>query len=80
MTPISVANVRKYTYFIYNHSKFIQNVKIEDGTLNKEAFDIIDLYEYHPAKCGEGAFETLGYMVKFIPITMMMKKKTKMMF
>ena len=68
MTSISMAVGEKYIYFISNHYKFIENVKIEDGTLLNESVDTIDV----------NVLLKSSSIVKFIPFThmMMMKKKS----
>ena len=48
----------KYTYFIA-HYKFIENEKIEEGTLLNSTDNILDPYVSHLEKCGEDSFKKL---------------------
>ena len=57
--PTAIA-VEKYTYFISDHYKFIENKKIAEGTLLDSTNDSLDHFDdHHLAKCGEGAFKTM---------------------
>ena len=49
----------KYTYFLYHRYKFIQNDKIEEGTLLNATNNSLDPYDYHVEKCGIDAFKKL---------------------
>ena len=49
----------KYTYFLYNRYKFIENDKIEEGILLNATNNSLDPYDYHVEKCGKDAFKKL---------------------
>ena len=49
----------KYTYFLYNRYKFIENDKIEEGTLLNATNNSLDPYDYHVEKCGVHSSEKL---------------------
>ena len=57
LTAIAIA--QKNTYFMSDHYKFIENDKIEEGTLLNFTNDSVDPQDYHIAKCGEGASKTM---------------------
>ena len=59
MTPYAYAIGEKYTYFIYHRYKFIENDKIEEGTLLNGTDGSLDPYDYHVEKCGADAFKKL---------------------
>ena len=48
----------KYIYFIYNRYKFIENDKIEEGTLLNTTNGSLDPFDYHLEKCGVDSFKT----------------------
>ena len=50
MMPCTFAIGEKYTYFISTHYKFIENDKIEEGTLLNLSSDSLDPYDYHLSK------------------------------
>ena len=58
MIPIAIANGERYTYFIPEHYKFIENNKIEEDTSNWTN-DSLDPFDYHLAKSGERTFKTM---------------------
>ena len=51
----------KYTYFLYNRYKFIENDEIEEGILLNATINSLDPYDYHVEKCGKDAFEKLEH-------------------
>ena len=61
MTAFSIDVGEKYTYFIPNHCKLIEDDKVEEGTLLNESVINNDPYAYHLANCGAGAFKTVEY-------------------
>ena len=56
MVPYALAVGEKYTYFLYYRYKFIENDKIEEGTLLNGSFDP---YDYHLEKCGIDSFKKI---------------------
>ena len=59
MIPYAIILGEKYTYFLYNRYKFIENDKIEEGTLLHATNDSLNPYDYHVEKCGIDAFKKL---------------------
>ena len=59
MLPYTIAIGEKYTYFLYHRHKFIENVKIEGGTLLNATNNSLDPYVYHLVKCGKDSFKKL---------------------
>ena len=59
MVPYAYAIGEKYTYFIYHRYKFIENDKIEEGTLLNRADGSLDPFDYHVEKCGVDFFKEL---------------------
>ena len=59
MIPYAFCIGEKYTYFIYYRYKFIENDKIEEGTLLNATDNSLDPYDYHVEKCGVDSFEKL---------------------
>ena len=59
MILTAIAIGEKYTYFISDHFNVIENERIEEGTLSNSTNDSLDPFDYHIAKCGEGAFKTM---------------------
>ena len=59
MIPYTIGVGEKYTYFISERYKFIENDKIEEGTLLNTTNNNIDPYEYHLEKCGIDSFKKL---------------------
>ena len=51
----------KNTYFLSSHYNFIENDKIEEGTLLNATKNISDPFDYHPGKCGGDSFKTLEH-------------------
>ena len=49
----------KYTYFLYHRYKFIENDKIEEGTLLNATNGSSDPFDYHLEKCGIDSFKKL---------------------
>ena len=70
----------KYTYFLYNRYKFIENDKIEEGTLLNATNNSLDPYDYHVEKCGVHSSEKLERRLvhTFSLITEKIKIKIKM--
>ena len=58
MFPYAIMVGEKYTYFIAHHYKFIENDKIEEGTLLSATDGSLDPYEYHLEKSGKDVFKT----------------------
>ena len=50
MIPYTFAVGEKYTYFLYYRYKFIENDKIEEGTLLNATNTSLDPYDYHLEK------------------------------
>ena len=59
MIPYTFAVGEKYTYFLYYRYKFIENDKIEEGTLLNTTYPSLDPYDYHLEKCGIDSFKNL---------------------
>ena len=59
MIPYTIINGEKYTYVLYNRYTFIENDKIEEGTLLNATNNSLDPYDYHLAKCGKDSFKNL---------------------
>ena len=59
MIPYTFAVGEKYTYFLYYRYKFIENDKIEEGTLLNTTNTSLDPYDYHLEKCGIDSFKNL---------------------
>ena len=50
MIPNTLAIGEKSSYFISTHYKFIENDKIQEGTLLDTTNNILDLFDYHFGK------------------------------
>ena len=61
MIPYIFEIAEKYTYFLSTHYKFIENDKIEDGTLSSTTNSNLDPFDYHLEKRGENSFKTLEH-------------------
>ena len=59
MVPYPIMVGERYTYFLYHHYKFIENDKIEEGTLLNVTNNSLDPYGYHLEKCGIDSFKKL---------------------
>ena len=59
MVPYAIIIGEKYTYFLYHRYKFIENDKIEEGTLLNATNGSLDPYDYHVEKCGVDSFKKL---------------------
>ena len=59
MIPYAIIVGEKYTHSLYLRYKFIENVKIEEGSLSKATNNSLDPYDYHVENCGIDAFENL---------------------
>ena len=59
MIPHAIVIGERYTYFSYHHYKFIENDKIEEGTLLNKTNTSLDPYDYHLEKCGIDSFKNL---------------------
>ena len=55
--PIIVGD--KFTYFLYNRWKFLENDKIEEGTLLNRTNNSLEPFDYHVEKCGADSFKKL---------------------
>ena len=61
MVPYAIILGEKYTYTLYHRYKFIENDKIEEGTLLNGTDISLNPYDYHVEKCGEISFKKLEY-------------------
>ena len=52
MIPFAIIVGENYTYFLYDCYKFIENDKIEEGTLLSTTNTTLDPHDYHVGKCG----------------------------
>ena len=59
MCPYAIIIGEKHTFFRGNHYKFIENDKIEEGTLLNVLNGSLDRFEYHLKKCGKDVFKKL---------------------
>ena len=59
MTPYAIMIGERYTYFLYYRYKFIENDKIEEGTLLNATNESLDPYDHHLEKCGIDSFKKL---------------------
>ena len=57
MIPYAIMIGERYTYFLYYRYKFIENDKIEEGTLLNATNTSLDPYDYHLEKCGIDSFK-----------------------
>ena len=57
MIPHAIMIGERYTYFLYHRYKFIENDKIEEGSLLNATNISLDPYEYHLEKCGIDSFK-----------------------
>ena len=60
MCPYAVVIGGRYTYFIGNHYKFVENNKTEQGTLVNVTNDSLDPFDQHLEKCDGDSFKTIG--------------------
>ena len=59
MTPYAIMIGERSTYFLYYRYNFIQNDKIEEGTLLNATNTSLVPYDYHLEKCGIDSFKKL---------------------
>ena len=59
--PYPIIIGEKYTCFLYNRYKFIENDKNEDGTSLNVSNNSLDPYDYDVEKCGKVAFTKLEH-------------------
>ena len=59
MCPDTFVIGEQYTYFISTHYKFIDNDKIDEGTLLNATNSSLDPFDYLPEKYGADSFKTL---------------------
>ena len=59
MIPYAIMVGERYTYFLCHHYKFIENDKIEEGSLLNATNGSLDPYDYHLEKCGIDSFKKL---------------------
>ena len=52
MIPFAIIIGERYTYFLYHRYKFIENDKIEEGTLLNATSGSLDPFDYHVEKFG----------------------------
>ena len=57
MVPHAIIIGEKYTYFLYNRYKFIENDKIDEGSLLNRTNSSLDPFDYHVEKCGVHSFK-----------------------
>ena len=57
--PYAIMVGERYTYFLYNRYKFIENNKSEENTLLNATNNSLDPYDYHLEKCGIDSFKKL---------------------
>ena len=59
MTPYAIMIGERYTFFLYHRYKYIENDKIDEGTLLNATNGSLYPYDYHLEKCGIDPFKTL---------------------
>ena len=59
MIPHAIMVGERYTYFLYHHYKFIENNKIEEGTLLNATNESLNPFDYYLEKCGIDTFKKL---------------------
>ena len=59
MIPHAIMIGERYTYFLYHRYKFIENDKIEEGTLLNATNEILNPFDYHLEKCCIDSFKNL---------------------
>ena len=59
MIPYPIAVGEKFTYFLYNRWKFLENDKIEEGSLLNRTNNSLDPFDYHVEECGADSFKKL---------------------
>ena len=59
MIPYAIMVGERYTYFLAHHHKFIENDKIEEGSLLNATNGSLVPYDYHLEKCGIDSFKKL---------------------
>ena len=59
MIPYPIVVGEKFTYFLYNRWKFLENDKIEEGTLLNRTNNSLDHFDYHVEKCCADSFKKL---------------------
>ena len=59
MIPYAIMIGERYTYFLYDRYKFIENDKIEENTLLNATDQSLDPFDYHAEKCGIDSFKKL---------------------
>ena len=61
MIPNAIMIGERYTYFLYHRYKFIENDKMEEGTLLYATNESLDPFDYHLEKCGIDSFKKLEH-------------------
>ena len=61
MIPFVIAVGERYTYFLYNRYRFIENDKIEESTLLNTTNFSLDPFDYHVQKCGGNSFKKIEF-------------------
>ena len=61
LVPYTIKLGENYTNFLYNRYKFIENDKIEEGTLLNRANNSLESYDYHVENCGKDAVKKLKH-------------------
>ena len=59
MVPYAIILGENFTYFLYHRYKFIENDKIQEGTLLNTTNGSLDPFDYHLEKCGVDSFKKL---------------------
>ena len=57
MIPYAIILGENYTYFLYYRHNFIENDKIEEGTLLNATNNSLDPFDYHLNKCDVDSFK-----------------------
>ena len=61
MVPYAIILGEENTYFLYHRYKFIENDKIEEGTLLNTTNGSLDPFDYGLKKCGVDSFKKLEH-------------------
>ena len=61
MVPHAIMIGERYTYFLYHRYKFVENDKIEEGTLLNATNESLDPFDYHLEKCGIDSFKKIEH-------------------
>ena len=61
MVPYAFIIGENNTYFLYHRYKFIENDKMEEGSLLNVTNNSLDPHDYHVQKCGLDSFKKLEH-------------------